>query len=92
MSEPQFTKGPWQIKIAKTFYGEGFIGIYDAQGRHTASAYSHMNNANLIAAAPEMYEALLDCCGECVDTFESDSACRFCSVGKALRKARGETE
>ncbi len=41
-------------------------------------------------AVDDMYEALLDCCGECVDTFESDSACRVCSVGHALRKARGE--
>ena len=93
MSEPKFTKGPWYV------YNNGFyleitnecgqeapiISISDIHDKNIA-------NANLIAAAPDMYEALLDCCGECVDTFESDSACRVCSVGHALRKARGEKE
>lgn len=100
MSEPKHTPGPWkatydsQLQAAIEIYNtEDRIIVAVLPDRGTVEAMSEIEaNANLIAAAPDMYEALLDCCGECVDTSESDSACRFCSVGKALRKARGEAE
>ena len=103
MSEPKHTPGPWNINYDDK--PGGWIDIYDdnkilitsimdceiLEGERTILSFEQTEaNAYLLSAAPEMYEALLDCCGECVDTFESDSACRFCSVGKALRKARGE--
>ena len=90
MTEPKFTKGPWLIKMNKTFYGEEFIGIYDTQDRLIASAYMHISNANLIAAAPDMYEALEVFCSYCFGC--TDNECKICIYGKALRKARGEEE
>ena len=107
MTEPKFTKGPWLIKMNKTFYGEEFIGIYDTQDRLTASAYMHIANANLIAAAPDMYEALEEVsflvCATCSkyerycesgNRLLAEMPCNICEskVFKALRKARGEEE
>ena len=96
MTEPKFTKGPWLIKMNKTFYGEEFIGIYDTQDRLTASAYMHIANANLIAAAPDMYEALKELCNDCPNADLKDifngATCKGCPIDNALRKARGEAE
>ena len=94
MSEAKFTKGPWLIKMNKTFYGEEFIGIYDTQDRLIASAYMHISNANLIAAAPDMHEALKCACDKYCIGYAGDSIvkCEDCVIQKALRKARGETE
>ena len=108
MSEPKFTKGPWYADKYGKIWRNVPSDLYEYGGKIAGdmplafvnrgwyekdeTPYPQQANANLIAAAPDMYEALLDCCGECVDTFESDSACRVCSVGHALRKARGETE
>ena len=97
MREPKFTKGPWHITEEDWVTGGYDIAvIQDKDGEEVLgiSEWIRVNEPDLrlIAAAPDMYEALLDCCGECVDTFESDSACRVCSVGHALRKARGEEE
>ena len=94
MTETKFTKGPWLIKMNKTFYGEEFIGIYDTQDRLTASAYMHIANANLIAAAPDMYEALECACDQYCIGYAGDSLveCEDCIIRKALCKARGEEE
>ena len=47
-------------------------------------------NANLIAAAPDMYEALDTQCEYCVGKEATDCPCERCITGKALRKAGGE--
>ena len=47
-------------------------------------------NANLIAAAPDMYDALEVFCSYCFGC--TDNECKICIYGKALRKARGEEE
>lgn len=44
----------------------------------------------LIAAAPDMYEALEVFCSYCFGC--TDNECKICIYGKALRKARGEEE
>ena len=46
---------------------------------------------NLIAAAPDMYEALEEVCHDCIGKEATDILCEWCHVDKALRKARGET-
>ena len=52
-----------------------------------------MSNANLIAAAPEMYEALEAHCKDCKPSTVTGSAwCNCCEYNKVLRKARGEAE
>ena len=45
---------------------------------------------SLIAAAPDMYEALILMCNDC--SYKSAYECRVCPTGQALRKARGESE
>lgn len=45
---------------------------------------------DLIAAAPDLYEALDTQCEYCIGKEATDSPCADCIVGKALRKARGE--
>lgn len=65
MSEPKFTPGPWYIGTPPP-NNEQTIGTKD--GMMVAVATTGVNmvgatlaNANLIAAAPELYEALEEC-------------------------------
>ena len=48
--------------------------------------------SELKAINKEMYEALEQVCHDCDDTGTIDDECKSCSIYKALRKARGETE
>lgn len=99
MSEPKFTKGPWTAKYDPQL--QALIEIYNTEDRvmvavlpdrGTIEAMSEIEaNANLIAAAPDMYEALKESCLDCLLEQDKD-LCDFCYIGKALRKARGETE
>lgn len=61
MSESKHTKGPWIAKKAS----HGPVDIFDSMGRDVVTVYGggvglefQEANARLIAAAPEMYEAL----------------------------------
>ena len=96
MSE-KFTKGPWKAKYDSQL--QALIEIYNTEDRimvavlpdrGTIEAMSEIEaNANLIAAAPDMYEAL--------ETIErvagigmmEDDPARV-KARDALRKARGE--
>lgn len=51
-----------------------------------------MSNANLIAAAPDMYEALKCACDQYCIGYAGDSIvkCEDCIIANALRKAKGE--
>lgn len=54
MTETKFTSGPW--KIITSFYGH-----YHIENEHDVSVCDKvliLSNANLISAAPDMYEAL----------------------------------
>ena len=65
MSGPQFTPGPWWTELDKVFVGTppDYSLIADAdpdcKGGHDG-AEPMLANARLIAAAPELYEALSD--------------------------------
>lgn len=105
MSAPNTTPGPWVAKggrvetaepstsVAATI--ESFVtGIH---GTRSISRKEARANAHLIAAAPELYEALERMLSKhCNDTgtaasdWKPDSAPFLALV--ALRKARGETE
>ena len=92
MSETKFTKGPWKRKdnfVYSPMFNEDdtlFVSIAVAcTGIAPAIA-----NANLIAAAPDMYEALETTCEYCIGKEATDCPCERCITGKALRKARGE--
>ena len=92
MSETKHTPGPWHITE------EGWVRYYwvtaviqDKDGGEVLgiSEWIRVNEPDLrlIAAAPDMYEALSFVCKECDhDCYER------CPVRVALRKARGETE
>ena len=102
MSE-KFTQGPWKanfndytkpyvailnednVVIAQIPDGEVIRGDTTILGIENIEA-----NINLIAAAPDMYEALEVFCSYCFGC--TDNECKICIYGKALRKARGEEE
>jgi len=87
MTGNKFTSGPWVIK----FENDGDVGgIYAANGERiveTDSGYypPRINDANLIAAAPELYEALKACLKE-----DSGLICSK-QVAAAIAKAEGRT-
>ena len=101
----KFTKGPWKanfedyinpyieilnndnVAIAQIPDGEIIRGDTTILGIENIEA-----NINLIAAAPDMYEALEEVCYDCDDTGTVDDECKSCSIYKALCKARGETK
>ena len=98
MSEPKFTKGPWKVVdnghfLQISFPWENNPNVIDRYCRSVADIHNNdIANANLIAAAPDMYEALEEVCHDCDDTGTIDDECKSCSIYKALRKARGEAE
>jgi hypothetical protein len=65
MNKEQFTPGPYTIEETKIFKGVAVVygrAVICTINRELA-AYEH--NANLIAAAPDMYEALRHLVGIC---------------------------
>ena len=94
----KFTKGPWkatydsQLQAAIEIYNtEDRVMVAVLPDRGTIEAMPEIEaNANLIAAAPEMYEALETTCEYCIGKEATDCPCERCITGKALRKARGE--
>ena len=105
MTETKHTPGPWKAinmsweysmiidedaaRIAQVF-------IRDEVDEETQDKFEEIKeaNANLIAAAPDMYEALECACDKYCIGYEGDSLvkCEDCIIRKALRKARGEEE
>ena len=101
MSE-KFTKGPWkatydsQLQAAIEIYNtEDRIMVAVLPDRGTVEAMPEIEaNANLIAAAPDMYEALECACDKYCIGYAGDSLvkCEDCVIQEALCKARGEEE
>lgn len=97
MSEPKFTPGPWNVAgFDSRFNEERYFGIDTPRGQMIVESFGECDfnrkaNAALIAAAPEMYEALADIaetCGNrgCSETC-AEAGCKICEI---LKKARGE--
>ena len=74
----KYTPGPWEITEQDIFGNGSFICSWSGKKA----------DAHLIAAAPEMYEALKRVCKNC-DLFCSMAAEEKCIVSKALNKAEG---
>ena len=87
MSKPKFTKGPWKWQDEEEY---GIVVHAEHSPIAMVICEEDKANATLIAAAPDMYEALILMCNDC--TYKSAYECRVCPTGKALRKARGEKE
>ena len=106
MSEPKFTKGPWtatydsQLQALIEIYSiEDRILVAVLPDRGTVEAMPEIEaNANLIAAAPDMYEVLADMDDAFNDHLPESRLGMLLTWGAfekarvALRKARGETE
>ncbi len=101
------TPGPWQVVTELNCYGSGLreevFAVYDDKGEtHICDTGKSSNDfakadAALIAAAPEMLEAL----GAALDILEDTKFCKIAfdddltwqkvkSIQKVLAKARGE--
>ena len=93
MSEPKFTKGPWKNKdnyVFSPLFDEDDDSMCMSIAVACAGVADATANANLIAAAPDMYEALETTCEYCIGKEATDCPCERCITGKALRKARGK--
>lgn len=90
MSAPKFTPGPWAFE--KWFYGGHGYRIYSARGAHSIAGTSghpyDFANAQLIAAAPDLYAALETLVGWFAD--DDYDFQKLDDARAALAKARGE--
>jgi hypothetical protein len=104
MSGSAFTPGPWEVRSEGQY--STFIGPIDGTG-HVAEAHQYSNgrrptpeergpNARLIAAAPELYEALAELlkhagiADAAAEDIDGEDHARESAARRALAKARGE--
>lgn len=87
MTERKWTPGPWEVAA-----GNGYDQILAADGSSLMANETYypwvpykMEDWHLIAAAPDLYEAL-----ELVDQYYGEDSDVFWKVREALAKARGE--
>lgn len=106
MSETRWTAGPWVAGRSDmativdgfdskwVYSGEQYVAV--ASGRIEGSWDEVMANAHLIAAAPDLYEALkafVDAAGDFLDRggeMRADAIALVMKADTALAKARGE--
>jgi len=93
MSKTKFTPGPW--KSCKSHYGKGYRYVQLGEEDYTTTEMLP-DDAYLVAAAPELYEALEELCRYAEDS----DGCQYGTLSTklvkdiakaALAKARGET-
>lgn len=98
MTEPKFTPAPWHT-TNDGYNVKNETDIMICLNSFEDDVEQCKANANLIAAAPELYEALVELLNDTKMFYESGDAGNFdCEemdvfkrVRKALAKARGET-
>jgi hypothetical protein len=95
MSEPKFTKGPWELWTSCSWRrfctpdGTPVVTpIVHHADRHPDLIVSEAD-AHLIASAPELYAAL-DACLDLIHNVGESHTVLFDQVVSALAKARGE--
>jgi hypothetical protein len=91
MTATQHTPGPWRIYDASDDCHIKILGTYPKPSRignaHVADVLGH-SNANLIAAAPELLEALEDVCNQSDAYREATGSERSRPAEKVYQKAR----
>ena len=98
MSEAKFTKGPWKVVdnghfLQISFPWENNPNVIDRYCRSVADIHNNDTaNANLIAAAPDMYDALEEVWRILDSTMPLSRDNRADRIKRILRKARGEEE
>ncbi len=104
MKEAKFTPGPLVIKHKTNIFGirqdVGHEGCVANTGSHSSNKHDcdpeNEANAALFAAAPDLYEALVnllaiqDCTEDCWCIESRPVKCEACAARAALAKARGE--
>jgi hypothetical protein len=95
MAEVKFTKGPWVHYIRKADLNAGYVDIESCNGvficgynMYSSDAVECIANANLIAAAPDMYAMLEKIAGATVHNFDYATAK---PIYELIAKARGES-
>lgn len=58
--EMKFTPGPWTCERDDCEHGDIYYAIHGKDYKFITNVFESKANAKLIAAAPEMYEALID--------------------------------
>ncbi|MFD1199553.1 hypothetical protein ACFQ3K_14700 [Brucella gallinifaecis] len=99
MSEAKITPEPWQVDVV--LYEDEVkktANVYKMSGEFKVSDFictSNYEHSHLIAAAPELYEALYRLVRDCEIAGLQEQAgfdCWINMANKALAKARGEGE
>ena len=94
MSEIKPTPGPWEAKPTGPWDGWDGWSVEDATGAVVCDAHGSQldgrreANARLIAAAPELLEALIELADEVADRFDLDSPSTNPSIKHAVSSAR----
>jgi len=91
MNETKFTKGPWVISNSGSAYMEGTI-ILTSDGYREIAGVWQDEDAHLISAAPDLYDALQRLIPSGLDPYTHNMIMSDPShyVNLALAKARGE--
>ena len=93
------TPGPWRVRNCQTAVlvdvvrnGDAMLIalVADNDSRGDTDTERKMNNAHLIAAAPQMLEALEFSCDVCKVTVDFCESCDVCKIGKAIKAAKGK--
>lgn len=79
----EYTKGPWTYN-----QGSGTVSAICGPTRRVVARYVDPNNAHLIAAAPEMYEAIAEFVARC-EAGEIRSRKTYAKFKAILAKAEG---
>ncbi|MFT9070300.1 MAG: hypothetical protein ABF446_08385 [Acetobacter orientalis] len=88
MSEVKFTPGPWRVRFGNIGHVTAENGALVAKCQRLTSLCNLQANAHLIAAAPDLYEAL----ERVIKIIDDSSWClKLTEERAALAKARGET-
>lgn len=101
MTTTKFTPGPWIIDtetrpaevctVYHTSHENGYVYVRGELGYWEADGEENMANAHLIAAAPELYEALADLARDYKEPLDADTTKYFVEQAeKALAKAEGK--
>ena len=98
MSEAKFTNGKWVAFYPHELLNDGHISVETESGKliyfrevHKTTLEEQAANANLIAAAPEMYEMLEDAADMLFQSGEAEFRSHGMEIRKLLAKARGES-
>lgn len=97
MAETKWTKGPWILSLSHDArphgiyvagYGSNIVEIYHYGYEDRSRGAEQTANANLIAAAPDLYQALSEYAAE--EERKGWLSNPLDRANAALRKARGE--